>query len=121
MQILLLKRAAAACALLFACATAGAGCRPGDAWRGEDKRLHFAGGAFISTVVTMHTGDPMTGFLAGTAAGVVKEAADAGGLGQCSGKDLLVTVAGAALGAWAGHIVVTRVQGRTTVAYVAQF
>lgn len=114
-------RLLAACALALACSTATAGCNAPDSWRGSDKNLHFALGAGIATVATMHTGDPWTGFAVGAAAGVTKEALDAAGMGQCSGKDLAVTLAGAAVGAWTGHLIVTRVQGRTTVAYVGSF
>jgi uncharacterized protein YfiM (DUF2279 family) len=75
-------------------------------WGGQDKRLHFAGGALIATAVTVHTRDPWIGFAAGAGVGLVKELVDAGGLGTPSAKDFLVTVAGAAVGASVGHIII---------------
>lgn len=108
-------------ALIFGCAPLFAKCATDEPLGRADKRLHFAGGAVISTLATVHTGDPWKGFWLGTAAGVAKEVLDAGGTGSCSVQDLLATTAGAALGAWTGGWIVTRSQGRTLVAYTASF
>lgn len=108
-------------ALIFGCAPLFAKCVTNDSMRGWDKRAHFAGGAVIATVATMHTSDPWKGFWIGTAAGVAKEVLDAGGTGTCSAQDLLATAAGAAIGAWTGGVIVTRIQGRTVVAYATTF
>jgi len=108
-------------ALIFGSSILWAKCITNDTMRGWDKKAHFAGGAVIATVATMHTGDPWKGFWVGTAVGVAKEALDATGVGTCSLQDALATTAGAALGAWTGGLIVTRVQGRTVVAYATEF
>jgi uncharacterized protein YfiM (DUF2279 family) len=122
-----LRRAgwAVACALftllMFSCSIVYAGCLTNDRWHGQDKGFHFMGGAAVSTLVTMHTGRWQDGLLAGAAVGGVKELLDASGAGTCSLQDFAVTVLGSALGAATGHLIVTRVQGRTLVAYVTAF
>ena len=103
----------AACSLLLA-ASANAGCTGADNFKTIDKRLHFVGGAVIAAAVTGHTKDPMLGFYAGTAAGVVKEALDSTGIGDCSAKDLIATMAGAALGAAGTNWYISR-EGKTTI------
>ena len=103
------------CGLLLA-ASATAGCRANDAWRGADKTLHFGMGAAIAGVTTMHTADPWRGFRYGVYAAAGKELLDAAGLGDCSAQDFAVTVLGSAIGAYTGGLIVTRIQGRTMVA-----
>lgn len=92
--------------------SAGASCpcqsAPRDSWTGQDKALHFGLGAAIAAGVGVHTGDPWKGFYAGAAAGVLKEALDATGTGQVSGRDLVVTVLGAAVGASGSKLVIGR-------------
>lgn len=105
----------------FAALDAFAGCITSDRWRGQDKALHFMGGAAIATAVTVHTRDPWTGFYAGVAAGAAKELLDSRGSGTCSLQDFAVTAAGAALGASTGNWILMRSQGRTTLAYVTEF
>ena len=104
----------AASLLLTVAASANAGCTGKDNFKTIDKRLHFFGGAIIAAAVTGHTKDPWTGFYAGTAAGVVKEALDSTGIGDCSAKDLIATMAGAALGAAGTNWYISR-EGKTTV------
>lgn len=116
-----MKKLIIAAALVAASIGANAACRANDRFGGNDKTLHFGGGAVISTLVTVHTADPWKGFYAGAAAGVVKEAVDSTGAGDCSLQDLIVTVAGAAVGAYTGSVIVTRLQGRTLVAYTKSF
>lgn len=110
---------AAACSL--AAFDAFSACLTTDRWRGHDKALHFMGGAAIAAGVTVHTRDPWTGFYAGVAAGAAKEVIDSAGLGTCSLQDFAITTAGAALGASTGHWLITRNQGRTTLAYFTEF
>lgn len=102
-------------------ASAGASCpcqgAPRDSWTGYDKKLHFLGGAAIAAGVAVHTGDPWKGFYAGAAAGVLKEALDATGTGNVSGRDLVVTVIGAAVGASGSRLVI----GRRFVGVRAEF
>lgn len=107
--------------LVFAWSPAVAGCRSSDQWRGSDKQLHALAGGGIAFAVTLHTADPWRGFLWGAGAGLAKEAVDAAGQGDCSLQDLAVTVAAAGLAAYTGGVVVTRVQGRTLVAYSRSF
>ena len=107
--------------LVFATSPVFAKCRANDSWHGTDKQLHFGGGAVIATLITVHTANPWAGFYTGAAAGLLKEAIDATGAGDCSAQDLLVTMAGSALGAYTGSVIVTRLQGRTLVAYAKTF
>lgn len=107
--------------LLALCLPAFAGCRSNDQWRGSDKQLHALAGGGIAFVVTLHTADPWQGFLWGAGAGLAKEAVDAAGGGVCSLQDLAVTAAAAGIAAYTGGLIVTRVQGRTLVAYSRSF
>ena len=107
--------------MVFSCAPAHSKCRANDSWHGTDKQLHFGGGAVIATLITVHTADPWTGFYTGAGTGLLKEAVDATGAGDCSLQDFLITTAGAALGAYTGSVIVTRLQGRTLVAYAKTF
>jgi uncharacterized protein YfiM (DUF2279 family) len=101
--------------------SAHAGCTRHDLWTGDDKNLHFAAGVVIAAAGTAYTDDPRKGFYLGTAAGVAKEVYDAFDAGECSLQDLVVTAAGAAAGAYLGHLYITRVRGKTVVGYAAQF
>lgn len=107
--------------LVFAWSPAFAGCRASDQWRGADKQLHALAGGGIAFAVTLHTADPWRGFLWGAGAGLAKEAIDAAGHGDCSLQDLAVTAAAAGVAAYTGGLIVTRVQGRTLVAYSTAF
>ena len=98
--------------LAFACVSAHA-----DSWTGYDKKLHLGAGLVISGFITLHTKDPTTGFYAGVIAGGVKELVDATGVGEPSFKDFAVTALGAAIGAYTGGLIVSRVQGTTVIAY----
>jgi uncharacterized protein YfiM (DUF2279 family) len=70
-----------------------------DEWTGQDKQLHFAGGAAVAAAVTAATGNEGSGFLAGVGIGVLKELADAASKhGTPSWKDALVTAVGAYVG-----------------------
>ena len=70
-----------------------------DDWTGPDKPRHLLAGGFIAAAVTAATRDERTGFVAGSAVGLLKELHDAAGQGKASGKDFIVTVLGAYLGA----------------------
>lgn len=104
---------------LFTVATTDsfAKCSATDLWSGDDKKLHLLAGIGIASIVTTYANDPMTGFYAATTVGVAKEAYDAAGNGTCSLPDLLITVAGAAVGAYATHIFISHTRGQTTVSY----
>lgn len=106
------------CAL---CLDASAGCRANDRWHGDDKAQHLMAGAGIAWFATLHTADPWKGFAWGAGVGLAKEMVDAAGLGDCSLQDFAVTAIGAGIAAYTGGLVVTRVQGRTLVAYARNF
>lgn len=63
-----------------------------------DKQLHLAGGALITLLVGVHTGDWHLGFYAGVAAGAAKEVLDEITYGGADWKDFAFTVLGAAFG-----------------------
>lgn len=96
-------------------------CTTHDLWTGDDKNLHFAAGVVIAAAGSVYYDDPRKGFYLGTATGVAKEVYDAFDARECSLQDLAVTAAGAAAGAWLGHIYITRIRGRSVVGYVGQF
>jgi uncharacterized protein YfiM (DUF2279 family) len=118
-----MKRTLIAAALIAASLTASAGCTSGkDSYKGEDKAIHFVSGGLIAFGTTLGTKSPWVGFAAGSAVGLLKELDDRSGSGQCSGKDLGVTVLGAALGAFAGSkVLVYQQRGTTVVAYRTEF
>jgi uncharacterized protein YfiM (DUF2279 family) len=80
-------------------------CTTHDLWTGDDKNLHFAAGVVIAAAGTAYTDDPRKGFYLGTAAGVAKEVYDAFDARECSLQDLAVAAAGAAAGAYLGHLI----------------
>lgn len=121
MQRSTISRALAALALAISAAPALATCSAPDTWNGYDKKLHVAVAGGISMFVAAEKGDAARGFLAGAGAGVLKEALDAAGNGQCSRKDLAASLLGAALGAYTGHLLFIRSQGTNTVAYATRF
>ncbi len=71
-----------------------------DSWTGPDKVKHLAVGAGISAAVMAATKDERLAFAAGCGAGVAKELYDAQhrDVHTPSGKDLVVTCIGAAIG-----------------------
>lgn len=105
-------------------ATLGAFCAHGakaDEWTGEDKTAHAIGGGTIALAMTAQTGSAMKGFAWGCGAGVAKEAFDAAGQGQVSGKDLVVTCLAAAAGAGAGRFFVAPTNGGARVTMALKF
>jgi uncharacterized protein YfiM (DUF2279 family) len=80
-----------------------------DEWVGQDKTLHFLGGAAVGAAVTIATQRRDYGIAAGVGVGLVKELYDAQNRDKHtpSIKDFAVTVAGAALGAYAGGWIIT--------------
>jgi uncharacterized protein YfiM (DUF2279 family) len=70
-----------------------------DSWTGRDKQQHLVGGAVIASGVTIATNNPALGFVAGCGAGILKETYDLSGTGTPSAKDMVVTCAGAFIGA----------------------
>lgn len=110
-----------ACVLLLTAWDAQAGCTRRDSWKGPDKRDHALIGAAISGAATLHTGDPWQGFLWGVGIGLLKEAADSGGLGTCSLQDFAVTAAGAAIGAGGGRLMLQLNRDGGGLLYVTRF
>jgi hypothetical protein len=92
-----------------------------DEWTGEDKKLHAIGGGAIALAMTAQTGSSLKGFAWGCGAGVAKEAFDATGQGQVSGKDLVVTCLAAAAGAGAGRFFIAPTNGGARVAVALKF
>jgi uncharacterized protein YfiM (DUF2279 family) len=95
-----MKRLLAISALLASSAHA-------DSWTGQDKTLHFVGGAAIGASVTIATGNERMGMLAGAGVGLVKEIYDSRHRDRHtpSGKDFAVTVLGAVVGSYTGLVV----------------
>jgi putative lipoprotein len=81
-----------------------------DEWTGQDKALHFVGGAAVGAAVTLYTDRPAYGIAAGAAVGLAKELYDSQhrSTHTPSTKDLLVTVIGAAVGSYATHLVIRK-------------
>lgn len=70
-----------------------------ESWSGQDKELHFAGGAAVSSAVTAATGSESAGLMAGVGVGIAKELADAASRrGTPSWKDAIATALGAYVG-----------------------
>lgn len=74
----------------------------------DDKQLHGLAGAGISLVATGLTQSAWKGFAAGCGANVVKELADAAGMGVADSKDIVAGCLGAAIGAGVGQVVFVR-------------
>ena len=81
-----------------------------DEWTGRDKTLHFLGGAAIGAAVTVATERPAYGIAAGAAVGLAKELYDTQhrSTHTPSAKDLIATVAGAAVGSYASWLVIRK-------------
>lgn len=81
-----------------------------DDWTGRDKTLHFLGGAAVGAAVTMVTERPAYGIAAGAAISLAKELYDTQhrSTHTPSTKDLIATVAGAAVGSYATHLVIRK-------------
>lgn len=81
-----------------------------DEWTGPDKTKHFLGGAAIGAAVTLATDKPEYGIAAGILVGVAKEAYDDRHRNKhtVSIKDLLLTVAGSAVGSYAGSLIIKK-------------
>ena len=90
------------------------GCSFSDKWRGPDKVLHAQAGAAIGFVGAMNRGSWVEGVAWSAAAGGLKELSDLAGNGQCSLQDLLVTIAGGAIGSGLGAQVAVWKTGQTT-------
>jgi len=107
--------------LALVCSSAFSKCLTNDSFRGHDKTIHFAAGAGIALGVTAHTQDPWKGFYWGAGVGVAKELLDSSGAGTCSLQDMLVTVAGAGIGAYTGSLFIVPQQGGLKVVYYKEF
>ena len=108
-----------ALSILLSCSAVSAKCLTDDNWTGKDKQLHFAGGAMAGAFLTVVTKDPWNGFYAGSALAILGETG-----GVCSVQDMVVGIAGAALGAYtAGKVLVAydKRQKQLTVAYSTSF
>lgn len=81
-----------------------------DEWTGRDKTLHFLGGAAVGAAVTLATDKPAYGIAAGVAVGLAKELYDTQhrATHTPSTKDLIATVAGAAVGSYATWLVIRK-------------
>lgn len=80
----------------------------GDSWGGADKAKHAALSSVGAAAVTIGTGSRAWGFGACAAAGAVKEAWDARHPGHmASWRDFGADLAGCALGAYLGGVVIT--------------
>lgn len=81
-----------------------------DEWTGRDKTLHFIGGAAVGAAVTIATERPAYGIAAGAAIGLAKELYDTQhrSTHTPSAKDLIATVAGAAVGSYATWLVIRK-------------
>ena len=79
-----------------------------DEWTGKDKTLHFIGGAAVGAAVTIATDRRDYGIAAGAAVGLAKELYDTQHRDKHtpSVKDFVVTVAGAAAGAYVGGLII---------------
>jgi putative lipoprotein len=92
-----------------------------DKWNGPDKAMHLG----VSFVLGFAAGNqwpdnkPLA-FGVAMIPGVLKEVSDRGTTGF-SGKDLVADAVGAALGVYTAHWLITRSQGKTVVAYRADF
>ncbi len=60
-----------------------------------DKQAHFWAGAAIAAFVTLYSGSPTFGLVAGVFVGLAKELIDRAGYGTPDFKDFLATAAGA--------------------------
>lgn len=119
MKFLPMMRAALACALVFFSVHGHAGfrCNGSDRWIGEDKQLHFAGGAVLGGFITAGTQSPMRGFMWGAGLSVGAEVLDGFGAGHCSVQDMAAGVLGAALGSYAVGWNLRRMGKTTMVTY----
>jgi uncharacterized protein YfiM (DUF2279 family) len=81
-----------------------------DEWTGRDKTLHFLGGAAVGMAVTVATDNPSYGIAAGAAVGLAKELYDTRhrSTHTPSAKDLLATIAGAAVGSYASWLIIKK-------------
>jgi uncharacterized protein YfiM (DUF2279 family) len=102
---------------LAAALVLNAGMLKADNWHGEDKQAHFfLVGALPAIIIAGQTESRALGFAAGFAAGLTKEVLDSKSRASSfSSKDLIWTAAGAALGAYTGHWMVTRNERGTTM------
>lgn len=103
--------------------TAHAGMKTDDAWTGHDKLRHLEAGFLIGSGVTLATDSVGYGIAAGIIVGAVKEYSDMRHplKHTASLQDLLVTAAGAAIGANLAGVVLTYSRGRTGIAYERSF
>lgn len=81
-----------------------------DEWTGRDKTLHFLGGAAIGAAVTIATNRQDYGLAAGVGIGLLKEVYDSQHRDKHtpSTKDLIATVAGAAVGSYASWLIIRK-------------
>jgi len=108
--------------LAASAAVAGPRCRSNDAWRGPDKNLHFGVGGFAALAATGATGDPVKGWAIATGGALLWELAPlAFKRGDCSLQDLLVSSAGAAVGASVGGLSLRYGRGEVQFTYVTKF
>jgi|GEM_PF-1418593 len=91
-----------------------------DSWTSPDKAGHLVLGAVPAYFVTTYTENPWYGFAAGATAGVAKEVFDSRN-GKASGKDLVVTLIGAAAGAYAGNWMVYKQNKTVYIGYNTSF
>jgi uncharacterized protein YfiM (DUF2279 family) len=116
-----LKKLSILLSSLVLCTAAMAGEEEKDSWTGADKVGHFVVfGMIPSQIVTIHTGNKWYGFATGVGIGALKELSDSR-THKASGKDFVVTAIGAAVGAYTGGWILTKIDKTTLVAYSSTF
>lgn len=109
-----------AAALLFAMAFAPAQAQ--DTWTGSDKRLHFAGSAFVGLAAAAVTDSNGEAFAGCAAVGLAKELATWRALDvKPSGRDMVWNLLGCSAGIGLARVAIRHEQGRTTVSFAAAF
>jgi uncharacterized protein YfiM (DUF2279 family) len=110
-----------AIALIAASQAAGA-CTVSDSWTGKDKAMHLAAGVAVGSAGTLIFKDADRAFAQGVTVAIAKELADTQRHGHtCSAQDAIVTIAGAAAGAYGtGWLILPR-RGGVQVGYAKTF
>jgi hypothetical protein len=91
-----------------------------DEWTTDDKFQHYEAGRVASMLATTQVSKPKA-VVFGAAVGVAKELVDAGGYGDPSTKDAVVTLAGALAGAYAPGLAIRKRGAVTSVSYTWSF
>lgn len=107
---------------LIAAAQAAGACTVSDKWTGADKAKHLAAGVAIGSAGTLVFKDADKAFALGVTVAIAKELADTQRRGHtCSAQDAIVTIAGAAAGAYGTGWLILPKKGGVQVAYAKTF